>query len=94
MILIHTQRLGEHRLAEQATDGDFDGQGRQKDWGTSTAVQVGELPPGTSEKPLLSLVAIRPEAEPCRAEAARFLPVAPANTCSTIPNQGMIAGFA
>ena len=71
MVLSHTYRLGAHRLAEEATDGDLYCRGRQKDWGKSTTVQGEKCPLGTIDRPLLSLVAIRPEAEPCSAEAAR-----------------------
>ncbi len=54
------------------TLGDMYCRGRQKDWGKSTTVQGDNCPLGTSDRPLLSLVAIRPEAEPCSAGAARF----------------------
>ena len=46
--------------------------GGQKDWGESTTVQGEKCPLGTSDRPLLSLVTIRPEAEPCSAEAAHL----------------------
>ncbi len=94
MILIQTQRLGEHGLSARGTDGDIDFRGRQKDRGKNFAVQGGKLTRATSEWRLFSMLAIRPEAEPCPAEAERFLPVAPVNTYSTIPTLGMIAGCA